>query len=57
MILIESISSYLPKNKLGYRDLKKILGNDYKRILNYTGFKKIYQKKKKPYRKNLFLNP
>ena len=42
MISIENINSYLPKNQINNKQLKKLLKKDYKKILKYTGFKKLY---------------
>ena len=41
-MFIEYISSYLPKSYRSSGSLKEVLGKNYKRILNYTGFKKIH---------------
>jgi len=39
---IKFISSYLPKNYRSINFLKKSLGKNYNRVLNYTGYKKIH---------------
>jgi len=45
-MFIKYVSSYLPKNYRSKVYLKSILGKNYKRIINYTGFKKIHVLKK-----------
>ena len=47
MINIKYISSYLPKDFLDEAKLKKRLGTNYKKVIQYTGFKKIYFLSKK----------
>ena len=43
---IKYISSYVPRNNRNFSYFRKKLGKNYKRIINYTGFKKIHIIKK-----------
>jgi len=57
MIEINSIHSYVPKNFISKNELQKKLGkNKFKKIYNYTGFKKLHVLKKKQNRETFFLN-
>ncbi len=47
MINIKYISTYLPKTYLNEKSLKPKLGKNYKKIIQYTGFKKIFFLSKK----------
>ena len=40
-MIIDKIYSFLPKNIIHKNYLKKYIGNDFVRIQNYTGFKKL----------------
>ena len=43
---IVSIYSFLPKNTIQKKDIKKFSKSNFKKILNYTGFKKLHVLKK-----------
>ena len=48
MIEINSIHSFVPKNFISKKELQKKIGkNKFKKIYNYTGFKKLHVLKKK----------
>ena len=57
MIEIKSIFSFVPKNFISKEKLKKKLGkNNFRKIHNYTGFKKLHVLKKKKNQQSFFFS-
>lgn len=55
-MIIDKIYSFLPKNIIHKNYLKKYIGNDFVRIQNYTGFKKLRILKKNSDNKKFIFN-